>query len=189
MDQPSEPITKNTVFLAFDVESNGLHGEAFAVGAVLMKADETIIDEFNGRCPIKGEVDEWVKDNVLKPLQDLPENYKTAKALRKGFWEWYKEAKTKADYVVVKNSYPVETRFLADCQDDDLEERYWEHPFPLIDLASLLLGLGIKPLAVTYKLVEDKLQDQHLQHHPRWDAWVTALALIEVLKKSGQLKA
>ncbi len=189
MDQSVPEITKKTVFLAFDVESNGLHGEAFAVGAILIRADAKILDEFTARCPIKGEVDEWVKDNVLPPLKDMPEDQKTPKQLRSAFWEWYKAAKEKADYVVVKNSYPVETRFLADCQDDDLEGRYWDHPFPLLDLASLLIQVGIKPLAVTYKLVEDKLDDQHLQHHPRWDAWVTALAVIEALKLSGQLKA
>src|SRR5437660_1047785 len=98
MDQSLPDITPDTVFLAFDVESNGLHGEAFAVGAVLMKADETILDEFTGRCPIKGEIDEWVKDNVLPPLKDMPEGYKSAKKLRSAFWEWYKSAKAKADY-------------------------------------------------------------------------------------------
>lgn len=186
MDQSAPKLTKNAKILSFDVESNGLHGEAFAAGAVLITLQGEIVDEFNGRCPIKGEVDDWVKENVLPAMKDMPENYGSTKELRGAFWQWYKQAKEQADLVVVKNSYPVETRFLAACQDDDLEARYWDHPFPLIDLASMFLQAGIKPLAVTYKLVEEKLEGQNLQHHPRWDAWVTALAAIEALKLSGR---
>ncbi len=186
---PDAPeINKQTKILCLDVESNGLHGEAFAVGAVLIDCTGKIIDEFSGRCPIKGEVDEWVQKHVIPVLSDMPEDYKTAKAMRTAFWDWYKPAKEQADYVMVNNGYPVETRFLAQCQDDDLAERYWDHPFPLLDLSSMLLQIGIKPLAVRYQLVEDELEGQNLQHHPRWDAWVSALVMIKALKLAGRLK-
>lgn len=186
---PEAPeITKKTKLLCLDVESNGLHGEAFAVGAVLIDCTGKILDEYSGRCPLKGEVDEWVQKNVLPVLRDMPEDHKTPKALRKSFWEWYKKAKEESDYVVVNNGYPVETRFLAACQDDDLEARYWDHPFPLLDLSSMLLQVNVKPLAVRHQVVEDELEGQVLQHHPRWDAWVSALVAIKALKLSGRLK-
>jgi hypothetical protein len=184
-----DPITKNTVLLSIDVESNGLHGEAFAVGAVLMRADGQVLDEFVARCPIEGEVDKWVKANVLKPMKALAQTHDTAIGMRDDFWKWYRAAKDKAEYVMVDNGYPVEARFLLSCQDDNLEERYWDHPFPLLDLSSMLLQVGLKPLSVRHQLVAEDISGQDiLQHNPRFDAYVSALAAIKVFKMSGQLK-
>lgn len=184
-----EPLTKDTALLSIDVESNGLHGAAFAVGAVLIKADGKILDEFMARCPIEGDVDKWVKDNVLKPMKGFEQTHGDSRSMRDDFWQWYKVAKAKSDYVLVDNGYPVEARFLLNCQDDDLDERYWDHPFPLLDLSSMLLQVGLKPLSVRYQFVTDELNgDEILQHNPRFDAYVSALAAIKVFKMSGQLK-
>ena len=38
--------------LAFDVESNGLHGPAFAIGAVLLDADGTELESFYACSPL-----------------------------------------------------------------------------------------------------------------------------------------
>ena len=179
------PITPETKFLSFDVEANGLHGPAFAVGAVLMRADEKVLDEFTGRSPIKGEVDPWVKANVLPAIKNMPEDYPNAKALREAFWQWYRKAD--ADYVVVSNGYPVEMRFLIAAQEDDLEERYWQHPLPLLELNSLLLQVNAES---RHGLVADKLTGHaEAKHHPRYDAWVSVLSAIKALKLSGRLKA
>lgn len=185
----AEPITKETTLMSFDVESNGIHGAAFAVGAVLMKADETVLDEFRGRCPIRTEVDLWVKEHVLPALKNFPENYPNAKALRSGFWQWYEPAKPKANYVIVNNGYPIEARFLLACQEDDIKNRGSSHPYPLLELNSLLLQVGIKPLALKKSLVADKLIGQkEAHHHPHWDAWVCTLAAIKAFRLSGRLK-
>lgn len=188
-DQPAPPISKETTLLSVDVECNGLHGKAFAVGAVLVKLDGTVIDEFQARCPIEGKVDPWVTKYVLPPLKDFAETHDSSRKMRDAFWEWYKQAKQKTDYVMFDNGYPVEARFFISCQDDDIDERYWDHPFPVLELASLLIQVGIKPLAIRYKLVEDETQGHPmLQHNPRFDSWVSALAAIKALKLSGRLK-
>ncbi len=188
-DQAALPMTRQTKFLCIDVETNGLHGEAFAVGAVLIQADTTVLDNFLGRCPIKGEVDAFVKKNLLAPMEDVPEDYPTALDLRNAFWAWNKQAKARADYVLADSGYPVEARFFSTCQDDNLEERYWDHPYPLIDVASLLLAAGIKPLAVKRDFVADRLPAEiGNRHEPRSDAWISALAAIKALEMSGQLK-
>lgn len=189
-DQTAPEVTKDTVLLSMDVESNSLHGTAFAVGAVLMSLDGTIIDEFQARCPIEGEVDKFVKKFVLPPMKDFVETHKTAKQMRSDFWQWFVAAKDKCDYVLFSNGYPVETRFLSVCQDDDIEARFWDHPFPIIDLSSILLQVGVKPLAVRYQFVEDEMKGAPVeQHHPRFDAWVAALAAAKAFRLSGRLKA
>lgn len=186
-DQPAPEITLETKLLSIDVECNGLHGKAFAVGAVVMKLDRTIVDEFGARCPIEGELDPWVRKNVLPVLTEFPETHRTALAMRDDFWEWYRAAKENSDYMMVDNGYPVEARFLISCQDDDIEERYWDHSFPMLDLASIFITIGVKPLAIRYKFVASELGEaQNLQHNPRFDSWVSALAAAKALKIAGR---
>jgi hypothetical protein len=181
-------LTEGIKFLCFDVESNGLHGKAFAVGAVLMKASGEVIDEFEARCPIQGKVHPWVKENVLPSLVSLRVTHKNAKAMRRAFWNWYLTAKTKADYVLVDNGYPVEARFLIDCQDDALSRRGTDHPFPLLDLSTLLLQAGYEPLTNREQFVKKEIAGKTaMKHHPKWDAWVTTLAAIKALRKAGRL--
>ncbi|HSH31594.1 MAG TPA: hypothetical protein VK963_02915 [Candidatus Saccharimonadales bacterium] len=188
IDQPALPITLQTKLLSIDIESNGLHGKAFAIGAVVMRLDGTVIDEFSARCSIAGELDPWVEKHVLPVLGEFPQTHRSARVMRDDFWSWYKQAKDQADYMMVDNGYPVEARFLISCQDDDIDERYWDHFFPLLDLSSMLLQVGVKPLAVRYRFVADQLGDEPiLQHNPRWDAWVSALAAAKALKMSGRL--
>ncbi len=185
-DLVDKPLTGESKLVSFDVESNGLHGPAFAVGAVLMDASDEVLSEFNGRCPIRGQIDPWVKDNVLPAMKDFPEDYANGLALRQAFWQWLLDAKASADFVLVSNGYPVEMRFLIACQEDNLDKRYWQHPFPLIELNSLLFQIGVKS---RHRLVADKLKtEEELVHNPRWDAWVSGLAAFAALRRAGRLK-
>lgn len=190
IEQPAPEINRQTVILSIDVESNGLQGEAFAVGAVLIRADGTKLDDFLGRAPIVGEVDKWVKKNVLPSMKEVAEDYPTARDMRNAFWAWYRVAKDQADYVLVDNGYPVEARFLIACQSDEIDDRYWDHPFPLLDLSSMLIQVGVKPLAIRTEFVADRLDPQMgRRHEPRTDAWVSALAAIKAWELSGRLSS
>jgi hypothetical protein len=187
IDQPAPELTAESTLLCFDVESNGLHGEAFAVGAVVIKLDGTIVDEFVARCPINGPVDEWVEKNVLPPMHDFKITHKNSLELRNDFWRWFTQSKERVSYVIVDNGYPVEHRFLMQCQADDLDARYWGHAYPLLDVGSLLLSVGIKPLAVKYRLLDDQIAGEMRKHNPRFDAEVSARAAIKALRLAGRL--
>lgn len=181
-------LDANTKLLLFDVETNGLHGAAFAVGALIMDTQGKVVAEFKDSCPIEGEVDEWTAANVLPTLAGYPKESADAKTLRGKFWQWYRQHEGQADYTVVSNGYPVEYRFLLQCQEDDLSQRYWEHPFPLLDLSSLLVQVGVRPLINKPDYVAEKLIGEQInQHNPYWDAWVTGLAALKALRQSGQL--
>ena len=70
--QAKTPLINNkTKFLCFDLETNGLHGEAFAVGAVVMDANEQVLEQFTGRTKIIGQVDPWVEQNVIPAIKDI----------------------------------------------------------------------------------------------------------------------
>jgi hypothetical protein len=169
--------------LSFDVESNGLHGPAFAVGAVLVDATGKVTDEFQARCPLPGTVDPWVEQHVLPPMKDMAQTHANAASMRASFWKWYWAAKAKADYVLACNPYPVEARFLIACQDDNLGTRYFEHPFPLLDLGTLYVAAGVTTGTQRDTLLaEVSAGTPNLEHHPRWDAWVAALVALKLLK-------
>ena len=165
--------------LCFDIESNGLHGEAFAVAGILMNSKREIISQFTSRCPIVGPVDEWVAANVLGPMEDMPDTAPDARTMRDAFWEWYMEVKSSADMIVAANPYPVEARFLIACQNDDMAAREFDHPFPYYDLSSLLYSHGYKTPAKRRDFVKKAVQDATGDsHNPLWDATATAMAAL-----------
>jgi hypothetical protein len=170
--------------LSFDVESNGLHGEAFAVGAVIIDSDgRRVIDEYIARCPISGKVDDWVERNVLPSLGDIKETCADGRQLRESFWAWYTSAKSQAEAILADEPYPVEARFLITCQEDQLTERYWQHPFPLLDLGTLLFAAGARTGEQRDSYIRHVLQDHDkLAHNPKWDAWAAAMAAFSILK-------
>lgn len=176
-------ITRDTKILSFDLETNNLHGKPFAIGAVVIDGHGKVHDSFTARCPIEGEVDPWVKANVLPAIKDMAESHGKYINMREAFWRWYLSVEPTTDYVLVSNGYPVEYRFLIDCQEANLEERYWQHPFPILDLTSILVATGhdsgIGKSQVRKKVRQDA---SFAQHHPFDDAKLAALMAFEALR-------
>ena len=74
-------------------------------------------------------------------------------------------------------AWPVEANFLSACVKLNHKEREWQGPYPLHDLASVLLALGADALAVT-----ERLPDELPAHHPLMDARQSARQLVACLK-------
>jgi hypothetical protein len=179
-------INSETKILSFDLETNNLHGKPFAIGAVVIDGHGKVHDTFTGRCPIDGEIDPWVKVNVMPVIKDMAETHGTYEDMREAFWRWYVAAEQTSDYVLVSNGYPVEYRFLIDCQEANLDERYWQHPFPILDLASLLVAVGQEPGAYKNELRKKvRAGASFAQHHPFDDAKLAALIAFEALLPSA----
>lgn len=163
--------------LVFDVESNGLHGQAFAVGAVLYDiATGRQYGSTHFRCPIEGDVDPWVGENVLPNLWQ-PENFANGVEMRTAFWNFLQQVKSNCQdtygvelIVMADVAYPVETRFLAACQDDD-PDRAWNGPYPLHDLATWLLAAGYDTDVDRFEMASMKDFDKH---DPMADALASA---------------
>jgi hypothetical protein len=165
--------------LSFDVESNGLHGSAFAVAGVVIGPGRRILSQFIARCPIEGPVDPWVTENVLEPMVDIAETHPHGRGMRDAFWAWYLEAKAGAGLIVAANPYPVEARFLIACQSDDMAARSFDHPFPYYDLSSMLYILGIITPPQRRDFVAKAVGEATGKaHNPLWDAKATALAAL-----------
>jgi hypothetical protein len=173
-------ITRDTKILSFDLEANNLHGTPFAIGAVILDGHDTVHGSFTARCPITGEMDPWVKVNVLPSIKSMAETHGSYEDMREAFWRWYVSVEQTVDYILVSNGYPVEYRFLIDCQEANLEERYWQHPFPILDLTSILVAKGQDSEGYISQVRKKVRKDEHFaSHHPFDDAKLAALMAFE----------
>ena len=166
-------------YMVFDIESIGLHGEAFAVGWVVID-DGTEVDSGFAACPMSnasGDAEDraW----VVRNCPPLPWECSTPAEVRAVFWRaWRRERERCADVVLVADcAWPVEARFLAACVDVDPVVRRWGGPYPLHDVATARLAAGLDPLAIA-----PRLSNELPVHHPTCDARQSARLFVEALK-------
>lgn len=163
-------------FFVFDVESVGLHGEGWAVGGGIYDMLGRRQSEFCFVCPSRrarggDEGRKWIIENC----PDMAVTHETPKELRAAFWKEWLKAKSEGAVAVADCGWPVEARFLADCVNDE-PSRFWEGPYPLHDLASILLSKGTDPLEHM-----DRLPDESPIHNPLNDARQSARLLVNAL--------
>lgn len=161
---------------SFDAETNGLCGRAFAIGALLYDERGVEIVRFLGRCPISGEVDSWVKNNVLPEIANIPVTYGNYDALLTHFAAFYMASKDAAD-IVVHMGYPVETRILHDMHNRGLIGDY-DSPRPLYDVSGNLQMAGEDPASVDKYLAKHGLLVGAFAggtHNPLYDSAVAAV--------------
>ncbi len=173
------------VFMVFDVESIGLHGDGFAVAWVVVNRAGLRMGEGCIACPrdLCAGTDEsrlWVDANV-PPLEVTSP---TPQHLRNTFWHEWRHWADAGAVLVADCAWPVEAHFLAQCVKLNHKEREWQGPYPLHDLASVMLALGRDPLATS-----DRLPDELPAHHPLHDARQSARLLIEALAAGRQPSA
>lgn len=178
LDTPDHRVIDT--FMVFDVESIGLHGEGFAVGWVVVTREgqrlaEGVMACDPARCIGTEGNHRWVSDNVPR----LVCAFNHPRALRTAFWAEWRRWADRGAQLVADCAWPVEARFLAACVDDD-EVREWQGPYPLHDLASVMLICGRNPLETAARLA-----DELPAHHPLHDARQSARLLVECLKESG----
>lgn len=126
---------KNNKILSFDAETNGLWGQAFSIGAVLMDKETGETEkQFVSRCPIGEETNSWVKENVLPEMEEIPETHSDYLSMLSDFMEWYKENKEGSD-IIVHMCLPVEAKLFLDAHISGIIGD-WDAPYPLIDIAA-----------------------------------------------------
>lgn len=165
-----------SLWLVFDVESAGLHGEGFAVGWVVARRNLGTIAEGIAVAAdaLTCAVPDWVAENVM-PHLPAP-THPNAEAVRTRFWAVWTEWRQHGALLAADVPWPVEARFLAACVDDD-RGRQLEGPYPLIDVASVRLACGMDPLAEV-----GRWPDETPAHNPLNDARQSARLLLEALR-------
>lgn len=141
--------TETPTFLVFDVESIGLHGEGFAVAGGVYIPNGSCQEEFSFACdPDTADGNEagkkWVGENV--PILKI--THRNPFHVREAFFLFWENAQKKHPGIVMaaECGWPVEARFVASCIDDHPTMRGWMGPYPLHEIASFMLAIGIDPM-------------------------------------------
>lgn len=168
-------------WLVFDVESAGLHGAGFAVGwvALVPSANRLYMvfaEEGIAISRTHEPLPEWVCENVLPALPLFTHN--TEDEIRSEFWKVWQRWRDKDAFLAADVAWPVEARFLSGCIADDPRNRALSGPYPLVDIASVRLAVGLDPLGE-----ETRLPTELPKHNPLADARQSARLLVEALQR------
>ncbi len=179
--------------VVIDVESNGLYGQPFCVGAVLMDRGGRVLQNFLGRCGLDQVEDEFVLKEVIPALEGIEENHRDLADLEVAFIEWYAALlpNRAVPRVIVDVGFPVDCRFLYGLgARGDNHGELWQtlSPYPLYDLGSILAGLGIDPDVSRAEFAEDLVGvARGKKHDPLWDAELTGLCVIRAMRPSLEM--
>jgi len=175
-----------TIF-SFDAETNGLWGQAFAIGARLYDGvSGEVLAQFVRRCPIEGTVDGWVQNNVLPQMTEVPVSHADYSALLSDFAGFYLANKDGAD-VIVHMGVPVEAKVLIDMHAHGLIGA-WDGPYPLLDVSGHLAQAGEDPTSVDgYRSkygLELSADFAGGSHNPLFDSEVAARVFIHLRSRT-----
>jgi hypothetical protein len=170
----------------FDVESIGLHGEAFAVGFVVLDAQWVLQEERLWVIPsqlAKGaeEDRQWVKQHIQDVLaaeeRPLEANCTNARTMRSEFFERWVFWKANNADMYADCTWPVESGLLSACirdaQEQGVPNAAWLGPYPVVDIMSLERAARWAGFAQELKRDESLFP----LHHPLADAKYSALRL------------
>ena len=165
---------KTNKIFSFDAETNGLWGQAFSIAAIVYE-NGVEVARFIGRCPIEGETNGWVAENVLPNMEDIPVTHSSYNELLADFAKFYLANKADA-HVIVHMGFIVEVKLLRDAYNNsNIGE--WDAPYPLIDVAGNLQQAGEDQTSVDayVKKYGLKVRDFGTTHNPLYDSEVAAV--------------
>lgn len=171
---------KEKIF-SWDCETNGLWGKAFAIGAVLYEKGQESL-KFYARCPIEGQIDPWVKANVIPQMQGMVETHNSYEEMLKAFAKFFLENKANAD-VIFHMGVPVEARVIIDMHDMGFIGD-WDGAYPWLDIAGCLKEKGFDCTSVdayneTHGISVPKPEPGGT-HNPLYDSRAAALCYMNL---------
>jgi hypothetical protein len=183
---------KKNIFM-FDVESIGLYGNGFAFGAVASDAKGQILD----KCAYAYLTEEIIKElnkidffvngdgkDIISECKKL-QQVKSLKELRQKFYDFYLAYKSNCDIYSDVN-FPVETNFLKDVVMDDIENRQFTMPYPLLDVANVVpCNIDRAEMYIQDNagyIAQDVANRKPVKHNPLWDSMCSLYCLIKELR-------
>jgi len=168
---------------SWDCETNGLWGRAFAIGAVVYE-DGVEIKKFYSRCPISGQIDEWVESNVLPQMVEMEETHSCYEQMLKAFAQFFLGNKEDAD-VIFHMGVPVEARVIIDMHELGLIGD-WDGAYPWLDIAGNLKQERFDCTSVDSYNADHGIKVPQPEpggtHNPLYDSRAAALCYMNLMK-------
>jgi len=164
--------------------------DPFAIAAFVCDSMGKEIDRFVGRCPIMDDVDVWVLENVLPPMEGIEETHATLLELLVAFSEFYLRHTDDETIILAHVQFPVETRVLTLMRRSGMIDQS-KAPFPLHDTSSILELLGessTKHGEYKHKHSIDMSDIEGGHHNPLYDAVLTARVWVHLQKRMKRLR-
>jgi hypothetical protein len=159
------------LYFVFDVESIGLHGEAYAYGYVVVDERGAEIEAGSAACdPDRASGFSSDRAWVAANCPPLTITHNSPGDVQCEFYESWLRWKDRA-VMVADCPWPVEAKFLLACH-----RLYGFGVYPLIDVASVVLAAGGDPTATF-----DRHENELPKHDPLADARQSARVFIEHL--------
>lgn len=178
-------MLRSKLFMVIDVESVGLHGEGFAVGFVVVRLDGTEVACGRFACdPAEAQGEDQGREWIAEHLPPFALNCHGPREVRDSFWAQWEFWKHDGAVLVADCAWPVEARFLAACVDDAPASRGWIGPYPLYELASLLLVVGADPTQAF-----GRGPGEEPKHDPLADARQSGRLWVDTLRFLGEADA
>jgi hypothetical protein len=164
--------------MSIDVESNGLYGKPFAIGAVVYDTDGEEVDRFSlkANMPI---TEKFVIDEVLPCVQDIEEADSYHELLRR-FTEFYFKYKIRS-MIIVHMGYIVEAFLFREMHDLGFIHDF-DGPSPMFDISSDLLAAHADPTSPDTYIENHGIDIEFAggTHHPLYDAIVAAKVYMDL---------
>jgi hypothetical protein len=175
------------IIFSFDVETIGLYGGVFALGACVINEDgvelESLFLKTNHRYVSGTNLNfNFVALKILPSILTKDDNCMSELEIRTKFWNFYIQCKIKYPdmIVVVDCGYPCEAGFLRACVNDNISEREFLAPFPLHELGTLILSKGEDP-----KEERERAQNETPAHNPLCDARQSARLWLQYWRRQS----
>ncbi len=174
----------NGKVFSFDVETNGLWGKAFSVGAIVYE-NGVEVKNFYARCPIEEPVNPWVAENVLPQMTEMAVTHESYADMLKAFAKFFMENKADAD-IIFHMGVPVEARVILDMHELGFIGD-WDGAYPWLDVAGNLRQAGFDPTTVDgYNAdhgIEVPTPEPGGTHNPLYDSRAAALCYMDLMSK------
>ena len=172
-------------YISIDVESNGLWGSPFAIAAVVYDERGEELERAVWRCPIEGEVDSWVRENVLPNLEGVEETHDSLAEMLASFGEWW--IRNKEGAVALWHMGHVVEAGLFRLLVEGGYIGVWDAPYVPIEVSMLLAAANEQPDSVDTYVEKYGLEKPVLvggTHNPLYDALVAGAVFFH-LKERG----
>ncbi len=177
------------MYMVFDVESLGLRGTPVSVGYIVFDLadqdpnivcpDQLVASEANlfacsweAMLPsVSSETAVWLRKNMPRLMVDCDDSSEVSRKFTEAWKRWQMFDTT----LVCDVAWPVEAGFLLRCSDQ------WEMPgpYPLIDIAGMVLARGFDPLHDPILDIQE--QPTFTKHNPLEDARWSAVKFIRLM--------